>query len=335
MPDPSAPPPPPGTAAELLPGLRWARMPLPFPPRHVNLWFLRDGEGWLAVDAGASTADATALWEQLAATELDGLPVTRLLVTHFHPDHVGLAGWVCERWGAPLLMPRTEYLLARFLRLDTDAGMTAHQVDFARRAGCPEDYLAFLANRGPLFARAVVPVPRAFTRIAGGDTLRIGGRDWRVLTGGGHAPEMACLHCPELGMLISADQILPRITPYVGVGATEPLADPLADFLRSNDRLRAIPPETLVLPSHGEPFTGLHERIGSIAAHHAERLDTLAAGCTAPRTLFEATAILFPRVLEPGPLGFALGETLAHLNRLVVDGRLRREDGEVPRYITA
>ncbi|MFC7607587.1 MBL fold metallo-hydrolase [Teichococcus aestuarii] len=177
-----------------------------------------------------------------------------------------------------------------------------------------------------------MPLPRQYRRIAQDDRIAIGGQEWRVMTGGGHAPEMAALHCAELGVLIAADQILPRISPYVGVGATEPEADPLRDFLDSNAGLRALPAETLVLPSHGEPFLGLHERIDVLAAHHAERLGTLEAACATPLTAYEASGVLFPRVKEHRPRGFALGETLAHLNRLVAEGRVVRSGDEVPRY---
>jgi glyoxylase-like metal-dependent hydrolase (beta-lactamase superfamily II) len=331
-PFPPPAPPQPGEALPLLPGLWWIRMPLPFAPGHVNLWLLEDGDGWLAVDAGARGEETQAHWTAIQAATLGGRPITRLLATHFHPDHVGFAGWLCERHGAALLMPRGEYLTARFLGLDTDEGMTAQQLGFARAAGCPEDYLAFLAGRGPLYARAVVALPRSYRRIAAGDRLRIGGRDWHVATGGGHAPEMACLHCPALGVLISADQILPRISPYIGVSATEPQGDPLSDFLESNERLKAVPDDVLVLPSHGEPFRGLHGRIDALAAHHAERLATLEAACATPLTAYEASRVLFPRVKEDRQLGFALGETLAHLNRLVAEGRLRRSESSVPEY---
>jgi glyoxylase-like metal-dependent hydrolase (beta-lactamase superfamily II) len=328
-------PPAPGEVKEILPGLRWARMPLPFPPRHVNIWLLDDSDGWLVVDAGAQTDDAASLWEQVFAAGLDGRPIIRLLVTHFHPDHVGFAGWLSSRWGgAPLLMTRTEWLQARLLRLDAGEDMIAQQVAFARRAGTPEEFQRFLAGRGPLYVRAVLPLPRQHRRIAAGDALRIGGRSWTVLTGSGHAPEMACLHCPELGVLISADQILPRITPHVGVHATEPNGDPLAEFLTSNERLLAAPPDTLVLPSHGDPFHGLHRRIGSIASHHAERLEMLSDACAArPLTAFDASKVLFVRPLDNRAMGAAIAETLAHVNRLVAAGELEREDGaEVTHY---
>ncbi|MCK8784102.1 MBL fold metallo-hydrolase [Roseomonas sp. NAR14] len=319
--------PAPGELREVRPGLHWARMPLPFPPTHVNVWLLEDGEGWLLVDTAVRNEATTALWEDLFGTRLGGRPVTRVLITHFHPDHMGLAGWMCARWRAPLLMSRTEWLQSRWLSLDTEEAMLTHQAAFYRRAGCGQDYLDYLTGRGALYARSVSPIPRAYQRLVAGATLRVGGRDWGIRTGSGHAPEMVCLHSPDLGVLISADQILPRITPYVGVQAGEPEADPLGEFLTSNDRFRDLPADTLVLPSHGEPFHGLHARIDALAAHHAERLARLLDACAQPLTGLEATRALFRRPLDERQLGFGIGETLAHLNRLAHEGLIVSEPG--------
>jgi glyoxylase-like metal-dependent hydrolase (beta-lactamase superfamily II) len=314
--------PAPGEAVAIAPGARWIRMPLPFPPGHVNLWLLEDEGGWLLIDAAVRREETMGLWERVFASGLDGRPVTRVLVTHFHPDHVGLAGWICGRWNAPLLMPRTEWLQARALLADTGTDMLEHQVNFYRRAGCPAGYLDFVRGRGPLYARAVGPLPREYRRIASGDALIIGGRRWTVSTAGGHAPEQAMLHCAELGVLISADQVLPRISPYVGVHAAEPEADPLADFLRGLASLDPLPRETLVLPSHGEPWVGLHARLDALAEHHRQRLDLLAAACAEePRTVLEASRLLFLRPVDDAQLAFAVGEALAHLNHLVAQGR--------------
>jgi len=318
-------PPLPGETTEIRPGLLWVRMPLPFAPGHVNCWLLRDGDGWLLVDAGGGVPGAEALWEGIFAQVLQGLPVTRVLVTHFHYDHVGLAGWACERWQAPLLMSRAEYLLTRLLLAEDTAVLMAQQRAQGIEAGAPDGYLRFLASRAPLFRSEVRPVPRHYQVLAAGGTLRIGGRLWQVRTGRGHAPEMVCLYCAELGLLIGADQILPRISPYIGVLSLEPDADPLADFLASNDEFRDLPEGTLVLPSHGEPFVGLHARLDWIDAHHAERLATLAAALAKPMTAYEAARVLFPRVMEDSQTGFVIGEGLAHLNHLVATGRARRE----------
>jgi glyoxylase-like metal-dependent hydrolase (beta-lactamase superfamily II) len=320
-------PPFPGEITEILPGLLWVRMPLPFQPGHVNAWLLRDGAGWLLVDAGGAVPGARELWESLFLNVLDGLPITRVLITHFHYDHVGLAGWMCERWGAPLLMSRSEYLLTRLLLAEDAATLMDGQRRQGIEAGAPQGYLDHLSRRAPLFRSEVVPVPKAFQVLAAGQVLRVGGRDWQVRIGRGHAPEMVCLHCAELDVLIGADQILPRISPYIGVVSWEPDADPLADFLASNDTFRDLPEGTLVLPSHGEPFTGLHARLDWLDAHHAERLATLAAALTVPMTAYDAAKVLFPRVVEDSQVGFVIGEGLAHLHRLIGAGLVQRQAG--------
>ncbi len=325
----AAPAPEPGEVRRLLPGLCRARMPLPFPPSHVNIWFLEHEGGWLAVDTGISSRPTRELWDRmLAAPALGGRPLTALLVTHFHPDHIGLTGWLCGRFGLHPIMTRIEWLMARALWYDSGPDMMAQQVAHYARAGCPPDYLAFVEGRGPLYQRAVGELPRSFRSIRDGGKITIGGESWRVMTGSGHAPDMAMLHNAALGVLISADQILPRISPYVGLHPGEPEADPLGDFLASLERFAALPADTLVLPSHGEPFRTLHPRLESLAHHHAMRLDALADGCREPCTAFEAAQVLFPRAAaETSQIGFAVGETLAHLRRLERQGRVEAFSG--------
>ena len=325
-----AEPPAPGELCVLQPGLLRARMPLPFPPGHVNLWFLEHDGGWLAVDTAVATRTTRELWDRLLAHPLlDGRPLTALLVTHFHPDHIGLTGWLCARFGLSPTMTRVEWLMARALWYDSGPDMLAQQIAHYTRAGCPPAYLSFVESRGPLYQRAVGELPRAFHCIRDGEPVRIGGETWQVMTGRGHAPDMACLHSPARGVLVSADQILPRISPYIGLHPGEPEADPLGDFLASNERFRALPEDTLVLPSHGEPFRSLHARIDSLAAHHAARLEELALACRGePATAFEAAQAVFPRAAqENGQIGFAVGETLAHLRRLERLGRVTVEPG--------
>jgi glyoxylase-like metal-dependent hydrolase (beta-lactamase superfamily II) len=327
-------PPLPGETTHILPGLYWARMPLPFPPSHVNCWLIRDGEGWMLVDTGANVEGAMALWRNIFADVLGGLPITRVLITHFHFDHVGLAGWMCETWQAPLLMSRTEYLMARMLLSENSAGFIQQQANIGISAGAPQNYLTYLANRRPFYREEVTGIAPSYQCLRDTDTLMIGGHAWQVRIGRGHSPEMITLHCAELNVLIGADQILPRISPYIGVVSWEPDGDPLADFLASNQSFRDLPRDTLVLPSHGDPFTGLHERIDWLDAHHAERLDTLTNALTTPMTAYEAAKVLFPRVMDDAQIGFVIGEGLAHLNRLVIAGILLREtasDG-MPRY---
>jgi len=327
---PPADAPAPGELRLLQPGLLRARMPLPFPQGHVNIWFLEHDGGWLAVDCAVATRTTRELWDRLLADPLlGGRGLTGLLITHFHPDHIGLTGWLCQRFDLAPPMTRIEWLMARALWYDSGPDMMAQQIAHYARAGCPLDYLSFVEGRGPLYQRAVGALPRSFHCIRDGEATRIGAEEWRVVTGRGHAPDMACLFNAARGVLISADQILPRISPYIGLHPGEPEADPLGDFLGSNERFRAFPEDTLVLPSHGEPFRTLHARIDSLAAHHAARLDDLVLACRAePATAFEAAQAVFPRaVQENGQIGFAIGEALAHLRRLQRQGRVTAEPG--------
>ena len=331
--DPAAIPGP-GEIRMIQPGLLRARMPLPFPPGHVNIWFLEHEGGWLAVDTAIASMTTRELWDRLLADPaLNGRPLTALLVTHFHPDHIGLTGWLCARFGLLPTMTRIEWLMARALWYDSGPDMIAQQIGHYARAGCAPDYLSFVEARGALYQRAVGELPRGFHCIRDGEPTRIGGAEWRVITGRGHAPDMACLYSAERGVLISADQILPRISPYIGLHPGEPQADPLGDFLASNERFRSLPEDTLVLPSHGEPFRTLHARLDALAAHHAARLEDLVAACRGePATAFEAAQAVFPRAAaENGQVGFAVGEALAHLRRLERQGRveMRRGRGEV------
>ena len=312
--------PAPGHAATLRPGLRWLRFPLPFPPSHVNVWLLEDGPGWLAIDCSIADETSRNLWGQvLAGDAFAGWALHRLLVTHFHPDHAGLMGWLAENHGLVPLMTKIEWLQARALWFDTGAEMVGHQARFAEAAGAPAEYAEFIRARGPLYVKAVAPLPRVFEAIADGQDITIGGRPWRVMTGQGHAPDMACLFNAEDRVLIAADQILPRISPYIGLHAGEPTADPLGAFLASLQRFRALPEDTLVLPSHGEPFYGLHARLDWLAAHHAERLSLL-MDAMADSSAHDLLPVLFRRPLDLRNLGFGLGETLAHLRRLQVMG---------------
>ena len=327
---PHAAPPEPGTLAEAAPGVHWLRMPLPFALDHINLWLLADGDGWTIVDSGLNTPVTIELWERIFAKGLDGKSVTRLIVTHFHPDHMGLAGWLTQRWQIPLWCSETEWLSARMLTADhDDEAFGADQMPFYRHAGLDEAAVQMLGARGNQYAKRVGPIPREFHRIADGMTIAIGGRSWRVIVGRGHAPEHVCLHCPELDLFIAGDQVLPKISPNVSVWPNEPDADPLASYLESLEVLRrAVPADVLVLPSHNLPFYGLDIRIDQLAAHHAERLVEIETACAASHSAMEIVPLLFRRALDAQQLAFAIGEALAHLNHLVAAGRLTRRSRE-------
>jgi glyoxylase-like metal-dependent hydrolase (beta-lactamase superfamily II) len=329
----------PGQALAVADGLRWIRMPLPFALDHINLWLLRDEidgrQGWTVVDTGVARDDVKALWEEVFENALEGLPVLRLIVTHMHPDHVGLASWLCERWNAPLWMTMTDYAVARLWSQGAADGRNAggpngqSAVDHYTRHGLVDpDVKEKIRQRAGYYPSLVPDMPTRFVRIMDGDRLTIGGREWRVIVGYGHAPEHASLYCGTLRVLISGDMVLPRISTNVSVFDYEPQANPLPLYLNSLRSYDDLPESTLVLPSHGRPFRGLHERIAQQHAHHAARLAEVLDACAKPLSTTDIVPIMFKRPLDPHQLTFAMGEALAHLHALYFDGKLKRITGE-------
>lgn len=327
-----------GSAMRVADGVYWVRMPLPFALNHINLWLLEDGDGWTMVDTGIGGEKVRALWEQVFEGTLAGRPITRILVTHFHPDHMGQAGWLTGRWNAPIWMTQAEWLYARHQHSKDLAGRMEAGEAFYRRAGVPEAQLPALLQRFGRYREGVEPVPASYRRIFGGEEIRIGKRNWQVIIGEGHCPEHACLACPEDKLLISGDIVLPRISPNISLFPQEPDGDPLSRYLECLGRFDHLPEETLVLPSHDTPFTGLHARIDNLREHHKHRLDLILEACAgAPQTGLSVMQAMFTRELDSLQLGFAIGEALAHLNLLWRRGVLARTLGPdgVDRYTLA
>lgn len=312
-----------GTVTPVAPGVHWLRMPLPFRLDHINLWLLEDGDGWTIIDTGLATGPAREVWAAVLAGPMRGRPVRRLLVTHFHPDHFGLAAWLMERCGCELWMAAAEHAIAVVVLAD-DAGSHAARQAFFRRHGLDRERLELTDTWRGSYRDGVPEVPSQFVALRDQQVLRIGDHDWRVITATGHSPDHVTLHCQALGLLISGDQILPQITPHIGVWHTAPEADPVRGYLHSLARFEDLPPATLVLPAHGLPFTGLAPRLEAVAAHHARRLEIVANACTAPSTATGVLDVLFRRRLDVHQIVFALGETIAHLNYLCADGALAR-----------
>jgi len=326
FPHPEAPAP--GTVREIAPGVRWLRMRLPFALDHINLWMLEDGDGWTLVDTGLADAPTRAHWEQVFAAT-GALPARRILVTHFHPDHAGNAGWLCERFGAPLWMTQGEYLTAHAVRAGAAGFVAEATLGLFRAHGLDEARLGQLGTRGNQYRRLVGELPTQYRRILEDEPVIVGGRAWRVITGYGHAPEHASLYCEALGVVISGDMLLPTISTHVGVWPTDPEGDPLGCFLRSIRRYRELPGDVLVLPSHGLPFRGAHARVAQLEAHHEVRLAELLAACgEAPRSAADVLALIFRRPLDTQQMFFAMGEAIAHLHYLERAGRLRRARGQ-------
>lgn len=321
--------PEPGELLTVAPGIRWWRVPMSGPLKHVNGLLLDDGDGLLAVDTGTASPRSTEAWRTILEGPLAGERISRVLCTHMHPDHIGLAGWLSRRFDdAPILMTRTEWLTARMLSSDSRDEVPEEQIAFWRAAGWDDAQVATAEKGGfSRFGKMISRLPLGFTRIRDGDTLHIGGAAWRVVTGSGHSPEHACLVDHDRRILIAGDQVLPRISSNVSLQVGEPGADPLGEWLDSIARFKQLPDDLLVLPGHGDPFYGLHARLDALAQEHHDRLDALVDHMAdAPRRAVDCFAKLFRRPIGPEVIGMATGEALAHLRHLEATGRALREE---------
>lgn len=323
--------PAPGVTIALADGVEWLCMPLPFALNHVNLWLLADGEGYTAIDTGIALDEVKVAWKSALAERR----LMRSIVTHSHPDHLGLAAWLEAETGAPLWMTQGEYLVAHMIREQIGGYSAAAMLELFLAHGLDETRAEALRRRGNAYKTGVPAIPKHYRRILDGQIIPIGGREWRVIVGYGHAAEHASLYCAELGILISGDMLLPRISTNVPVLACSPDDNPLKLFLESIDAFRALPPDTLVLPSHGRPFRGLHARVDELHAHHANRCEVLLAACAEKMSATELIPVLFDRdIPDPHQVMFAMGEAIAHLNLLETQGRLVRTiERGITRYV--
>ena len=324
--------PTPGGVREVAPGVEWLRMPLPFALDHINLWLLRDERegrsGYTVIDCGVATDATRANWEQVLAGPMAGAPVLRVLATHCHPDHVGLSGWLCERFGAPFWLTAGEFGFARMMAASLPGVDGPSAIPHFERHGLRDPaMLEQMRSRRNYYPSLVPSVPDAYTRLQDNQPVAIGKVTWRVITGFGHSPEHASLYSEELNVLISGDMVLPRISTNVSVFAVEPEGNPLQHYLDSLDKFADLPQDVLVLPSHGKPFRGLHTRIDQLREHHVARLAEVQEACRAPRSAMDIVPIMFRRPLDAHQLSFALGEALAHLHKLWNDGMLKRVTG--------
>ncbi|MBV8405931.1 MAG: MBL fold metallo-hydrolase [Gammaproteobacteria bacterium] len=319
--------PDPGDAVSVAPGIMWLRMPLPFSGlNHINVWALEDGTGWTLTDTGMQTADTATYWQQALAGALGRRPVTRVICTHMHPDHIGMAGWLTRQHDCRLWTTRLEYLTCRVLVADTGREAPPDGLRFYHAAGWNEDALAAYKARFGGFGKAVYALPDSYRRIVDGEQIIIGERSWQAVIGRGHSPEHLCLHCPELRVLISGDQVLPRITSNVSVFPTEPDANPLQEWLESLASIaQRVPDDVLVLPSHNEPFRGLHARLTTLIDGHEQRLARMHEELASPKRAADVFGVLFRRRVAADMLIMATGESVAHLNCLLARGLAVRE----------
>jgi glyoxylase-like metal-dependent hydrolase (beta-lactamase superfamily II) len=312
-------PPGAGQVQQVAPGILWARIPLPFRLDHVNVYFIHDGDGWAVVDTGVADDPARRAWSALLEGPLAGQKLTRLIVTHFHPDHIGLAGWLCERFDLPLLTSLTSYLGCLNISLNPGSAEATSYRDFYRSHGMSPEIADLVATRGHEYLQMVAPLPPTFTRVVAGDTLTIGSRSFEVMMGNGHAPDQLMLYNASDKIFLAADQVLAKITPNISVWEIDPDGDPLGLYLRSLQAIiERVPPDALVLPGHRLPFIGLHTRCRELAEHHRERCARIARACrAAPHSVAELVPVLFTRELDAHQLSFAFSETHAHVNAMV------------------
>lgn len=322
FPHPEAPPN--GGIVEVAPGVRWFRLPLPFSLDHINVYLIEDDGGWAVLDTGIDDQITRDAWEAALAGPLAGTRLTRVIATHFHPDHIGLVGWLTERFGLPLAMSRTEYFFAQTLRANSDALRSAAHQAFYHDRGLATEISKALRTQGLSYLSMVTGLPTTYTRLIAGQELRVGGRDFRIYTGGGHALEQVMLYCTADKLFFAADQVIAKISPNVSVWPWEPTANPLGEYLQSLADLReAIAGDAFVLAAHNLPFVGVHSRIDTLLAHHRERCDLIAVATREkPCSAGELVPVLFQRPLDPHQIGFAFGEVLAHVNFMLQIGEL-------------
>lgn len=317
----------PGELREIKPGVQWLRMPLPMALDHINLYLLEDHDGWWIIDTGIAVGATQELWQQIFASSLGDKPVKAVLSTHYHPDHIGMAGWLCEHWQVPFYMTQAEYLSGLAYSRMQREHFSWSSAQHLQRSGFTPAQVELARSRFSGFGDYIKPMPMAYRRLVDGTSLSINGHSWRVVVGSGHSPEHACLYSENLNILISGDQVIPRITSNVSVMGGEPEANPLKDWLNSHERfLEELPADALVLPAHNAPFYGLHARLRYLIEHHEDHLQALEEACldNSP-TAMELLPVLFKRPLEGSQVGLALGECVAHLNYLHQRGQLERK----------
>jgi len=314
-----------GESVVVADGVLWIRLPLPMALDHVNVYAFDEGDSWTIVDTGFSTRTTKALWDGVLAGALGGKPVSRIIGTHYHPDHIGLAGWFVGM-GAEFVTTRTTWLTARMLTLDEQPHYTPEALAFYQRAGMAADELARRKTERPFnFADCVDPIPVGYTRIVEGGTITFGGRTWDVRMGDGHAAEHATFWSRDDNLVVGGDQLLLSISPNLGVYPTEPDADPVGEWMESCQKFLPFAQEDqLILAGHKVPYTGLPDRLAQMISNHHEALARLLDHLDQPRSAGDCFAPLFKRKITQDTYGLALVEAVAHLNHLHQTGRAAR-----------
>ena len=319
-------PPNDGETVEVAKGLHWIRLPLPMKIDHVNVYALDDGDGWSIVDTGIASGRTKAIWERLLSGPLSGKPVKNLIITHHHPDHIGLVGWFMKEHGAKLLATRTSYLMGRMLSLDVQKSLPSETLNFWRCSGMETEKIEKRSTQMSFnFSELVEPIPLGYLRLQEGDMIRMGGRDWKVRIGNGHAAEHATFWSDSDNLVIAGDQIISSISPNLGVFVAEPEADTVSEWLEACERfLTYARPEHKVFSGHKLPFTGLQFRLRQLIENHHSAVARLLMFLSSKKMASECFSPLFKRKIEEGEYYLALVESVAHLNHLYAAGKVSR-----------
>ena len=318
-----------GTLFSIQKDIHWVRMPLPMDLNHINLWIIGSKAECTLVDSGMFLEDVKNAWSDLIDKEK--LSFKRVIVTHMHPDHIGLAGWFTSNFNIPLYMSRTDYLQCRVLAADTGNNVPHEAIDFYTQAGLSESQIKAYVERFGFFGSMIHRLPNSFNRLKDGDRIILNNESWEIIDGKGHTMEHLCLFSKDKNIFIAGDQLLPKITSHVGVFPTEPEANPLEDWLNSCKKLLdKLPEDVLVLPAHGRPFVGAHKRLNTIINHHETSLDKLLDFLSEPKRSVDVFSVLFKRKIDDGNFLMATGESIAHLNCLfnrgLIDKRLKNKE---------
>jgi len=304
------------------------RLPLPFALNHVNCYLLDDGDGWTMLDTGLHWPAAEAAWQQ-AMQALGILPteIRRILLTHAHPDHVGMAGYFQQLTGAPVFVGAQEQAVIERVWIQ-DSWREAAALDFWQRAGLDDALCAIVIEQVGQLRQQTMPHPTDFAVLDPAQEVLMGGRHFQPIVAPGHSDGQLIFYSASDRLLLCGDQVLGKISPNIGLwpgGATQPLHA----YLHSLARLEELPVD-LALPGHGAPILGWQARIAALQSHHAERLaamqQVVAAQQDGATALMVAQAIFNFARFSKHEIRFAVAESLAHLVYLVAEGRLRTEE---------
>jgi glyoxylase-like metal-dependent hydrolase (beta-lactamase superfamily II) len=321
----SWPAPPLGGAADAAGGVRWMRLPVPGSLAHINIWHAPGRRGRVLIDTGMNQPETCAAWEVLGAAEgLEGA-LSAILVTHHHPDHFGMAGQLAARFGVPVRMSAPARAAAQRSLAPLNGATAAALAEYRDTWGVDFEALLGSARATGTLEKLLSGMPEAGAAIVEGETVAELREPWVASLHFGHADGHVCLHWRDGALFIGGDQLLPAISSNVSLYPGLASRDPLGDFLASLERLAQLPPETVVLPAHGQPFRGAAARVAQLQAGHAQRLAKLSEFTAAPRTTEEVVAALFgARNLEGWNRLLAFGETLAHIRYLHGRGAITR-----------